>query len=82
VLRKPLGLNLFDEDLSQEKDQLIFTALSAGRLAACLMLKIMDTKVVKLRQMGVHADFQRQKIGTTLVKRVEKWCLENGYQTI
>ena len=39
VLRKPLNMNLFDEDLSSEKDQLIFVANFEDRVVGCCMLK-------------------------------------------
>jgi len=57
VLRKPLGLNLFDEDLSKEKGQLIFVAMYGDQVIACLMILPLNETHVKLRQMAVHEDF-------------------------
>ena len=42
-------MNLFDEDLSQEKGQLIFAMSHEDTLIACLMLKQISETRVKLR---------------------------------
>ena len=72
ILRKPLGLSLFDEDLSQDKDQLIYGVFSRERLVACLQLVPMENNIYKLRQMVVDTTFQRKGLGRKLIDFVER----------
>ena len=75
-------MNLFDEDLSQEKGQIIFAMSDEDTLIACLMLKQISETRVKLRQMGVKESYQGQCIGTKLVEYAENWCRKNGINEI
>lgn len=75
-------MNLFDEDLSQEKGQIIFAMSHEDTLIACLMLKQISETRVKLRQMGVKESYQGQGIGTKLVQYAENWCRKNGINEI
>jgi predicted GNAT family N-acyltransferase len=82
VLRKPLKMNLFDEDLSQEKGQLIFVTMYGEQVVGCVMLKVISTDTVKLRQMAVSEQHQGKRVGTQLVGIFERWCFQNGYSLI
>lgn len=82
ILREPLGLNLFDEDLREDQDQYILVVLKDDIVKACLMLKILDKDTVKLRQMAVDTDSQRQGYGSLLVGYAENFCVLNDYFTI
>ncbi len=82
VLRKPLGLDLFDEDLTEDRDQYIVVALHEENIAACLMLKILDKDTVKLRQMAVNSDMQRRGFGATLIRYAENFCILNEYSKV
>lgn len=76
VLRKPLGMDLFQEDLSAETEQIKIGALLNNQLIACLMLKVSNDSA-KLRQMAVKPEFQGMGIGQAVVKFAEKYCLDN-----
>ena len=80
VLRLPLGMNLFDEDLSEDRDQYIIVAIKDDRLIGCLMIKILDKVTVKFRQMAVHAEFQSKGIGSMIMFYAENFCMLNEYQ--
>ncbi len=82
VLRIPLGLNLFDEELDEDRDQYIIVALKEEKVIACLMLKILDAETVKLRQMAVDDMYQKLGIGSTLIGYAENFCVLNDYFTI
>lgn len=75
-------MNLYDEDLSQEKGQVIFVTMFENEVVACALLKLISGEAVKLRQMGVRDDHQGKRLGTNLVQIVESWCVDNGYQMI
>ena len=82
VLRIPLGLNLADEDLSEEKDQFTIVILKEEKVAASLMLKVMGEGKLKLRQMVVDTPFQKSGLGSILLGYAENFCLLNNYLDI
>lgn len=82
VLRAPLGLNLFDEDLLAEHDQYTLVAMQDEKIIACLMLKIIEPSVIKLRQMAVAELQQGKGIGSLLIGYAENFCKLNGYEVI
>jgi predicted GNAT family N-acyltransferase len=79
VLRIPLGLNLFDEDLNAEKDWQKFGAFLNNRMIGCVMLTPLKDGAIKLRQMCVYDKLQGQGIGKQLVQHAEIWARENGF---
>ncbi|MFM2388256.1 MAG: putative N-acetyltransferase YjcF [Bacteroidota bacterium] len=72
VLRLPLGLNLFDEDLAAEQDQIVAVYLSEDHVQGVVMAKLLGDGIAKLRQMAVAAAYQKQGIGKQLVQFLEK----------
>ncbi|MBK7763726.1 MAG: GNAT family N-acetyltransferase [Bacteroidetes bacterium] len=82
VLRAPLGLNLFDEDLAAEHDQYTLVARQHEKIIACLMLKMIEPSIIKLRQMAVDETQQGKGIGSLLMGYAENFCKLNGYQLI
>ena len=83
VLRAPLGLSLWDENLTLESQQWHFALIDpAGRPVACLTVVPMQKGHVKLRQMAVEPDCQGQGMGQKIVRSVEKVLAEEGVQTI
>ncbi len=81
VLRAPLGLNLFEEDLHLEKNQIAFGAFINHQLVGCLMLLPINNSI-KLRQMAVAEALQGNGIGTLLMRISELWVKEKGYNGI
>ncbi len=79
VLRLPLGMNLFDEDLREDKDQYIIVVIKDDKVVACVMLKILDKDTVKLRQMAVETEFQKTGLGSMLIGYAENFCVLNDY---
>lgn len=82
VLRMPLGMNIFDEDLSRDQDDTIITAYKEDKIIGCVMLKHLNEKEVKLRAMAVDNDFRGKGIGSLLVEKAEDTAREKGYETI
>jgi predicted GNAT family N-acyltransferase len=79
VLRVPLGLSLYDEDLEHEKDHLHFGLFdSSGQIIACLLAVPLSATHAKLRQMAVHASYRGQGIGRQLVQQVETILAQQG----
>lgn len=68
VLRKPLGLSFFAEDLAQEWNQHHIAYIdSNSEIKGILVLKQLDGRILKMRQVAVHPDYQGQGIGSKLV---------------
>jgi predicted GNAT family N-acyltransferase len=82
VLRAPLGLNLFDEDLLSEKDEVFFLAYEKEMALSCLQLRIQENKILKLRQMATRQNAQSKGYGRKLVEFAEEWGRKNDYQNI
>ncbi len=82
VLRKPLGMSLKNEDLSNDHLDIIFIAEQNDRVVACLMLHRIATDVFKLRQMAVANELQGKGIGKMLVAAAEVFAAQNRYNKI
>lgn len=82
ILRAPLGLDLFAEDLSEEQNQYLVTGFERGEPVGCLMIRMLDRDTVKYRQMAVDEALQGQGRGATLLRYAENFCLLNDYHTI
>ncbi len=82
VLRAPLGLNLFDEDLTKETKELKLGAFIEEKLVGCLMLVPLSNTIIKLRQMAVDNNLQGNGIGAQLVQFALNYCALNNYNTM
>ena len=82
LLREPLGLNIYDEDLEQEKNDIHLGAFRKKELVGTLILKILNEQKLKMRQVAVKKSLQGNNIGTKLVKYAENYAVKNGYQII
>lgn len=79
VLRAPLGLDLWHENLSVERDQRHFSIWQQpDTLLACVVIVPLARACVKLRQMAVNPDYQKQGLGQQLLTSVEKILLADG----
>lgn len=72
VLRKPLGLEFKVEDLSEEYSSIHLGCYNDhNELLACLVLKPISNEEVKMRQVAVFPNVQKQGAGTFLVQSSE-----------
>jgi N-acetylglutamate synthase-like GNAT family acetyltransferase len=81
-LRLPLGLNLFDEDLSDDEQDRTLVVMQDDAIAGCIMLHPIDKKTVKFRQMAIHPKLQGRGIGKTLLEDAEHLAKEIGFEKI
>lgn len=77
VLRKPLGLSLKNEDLSGEKDEIVFAAQEGEETVGCLLVRKLQNGSIKLRQMAIAPAHQGKGIGAELLQAAEDFALEN-----
>ncbi len=83
VLRAPLGLKFKKEDLDAEVDELRYGLLdSNGELTACLLVRILDDSVAKIRQMAVKEELRGKGLGRELVKKVESELKKKKFNKI
>ena len=81
ILRKPLKLVFQTQDIKLEYRQMHFACYSSNfQLLGCLVVKKLDDKVVKMRQVAVDFPFQRKGIGQALVCYSERWAKRQGYR--
>jgi len=79
LLRAPLGLNLFEEDLTDDQQDFILVVMQGKELVGCVMLHPMQDGRIKLRQMAIAERFQGKGIGKILVGDAEQTAMEHGY---
>lgn len=82
VLRKPLGLNLYEEDLSAELDAQIFIYKTNDKVVACLLAMPVDVDSMRLKQMAVSEICRGKGIGNQLMKAAETFAQAKGFKTI
>ena len=82
VLRKPLGMSVYNDDLSKDADDIMLVAFAGDAAVGCTMLKPLGNQELKLRQMAVSAAWQGRGIGAMLVSVAEQEALNAGCTTI
>lgn len=82
VLRKPLGMSLFDEDLARDKADIHIAAFYDNVLVGCLLLLPVAENVLKMRQVAVDEAFRSKGLGSRLVNFAEEYAQEHGYKKI
>ncbi len=82
ILRKPLGLCLTEEQRKAESRDHHLACYRGDRLAGCLVLTPVSDGAVKMRQVAVAADCQRQGIGTQLVAYAERIAADLGFRVM
>ncbi|MGJ8642910.1 MAG: GNAT family N-acetyltransferase [Luteolibacter sp.] len=83
VLRRPLGLSLFDDDLSQERDQMHFGLFAqSAELIACAIAVQQSGSIAKLRQMAVSAEHRGKGHGSALLAHIENHLTKQGFEQL
>jgi predicted GNAT family N-acyltransferase len=82
ILREPLGLNLYTQDFSTEKNYIKVGAYLADDLVGCVLIEVLPNHVAKIRQMAVDAALQGRGVGVQLMQFAEQICLQHQVKTI
>ena len=82
VLRKPLGLSYDPAGLAGEKDSFHLALREGAELVACLVLKPLDERCIKMRQLAVRESSQAKGFGRELVNYAHSFARERGYAEI
>ena len=78
VLRVPIGLSLYDEDLSGERDQLHFGLFDEDELVACVIAVLTSPTEAKIRQMAVSPEHQGKGCGRRIMEELERHLIAKG----
>jgi len=82
ILRKPLGLKFQQDELDQEKEDVLIGAFEDDRILGCCLLTRVDNQTVRLRQMAVPNNLQGKGIGRALMIFAENIARDLGYKTL
>ena len=82
ILRIPLGLKFSESDLALDKGEMLFALFKHDVPVACLQVRKIDDRQVKLRQMAVDQNHQKQGLGKTLMQKVEKHLKKLDFKSI
>ncbi|MBK6936391.1 MAG: GNAT family N-acetyltransferase [Chitinophagaceae bacterium] len=82
VLRKPLGLSFTNEELEEEKDNILIGAFEEEIILGCCMLVEENPIEVRLRQMAVLKDLQGKGIGRAIMLFAENIARDRGYKIL
>lgn len=82
VLRKPLGLHFDPAELRAEHSEIHVVHLHDNLVTGCMLLKPVNADILKMRQVAVSQEFQKQGIGAKMVQFAEEYASQNGYKTI
>jgi len=83
LLRDPLGLVYYAEDLAQEWDMHHLVAVNEQqKVLGCLVLTELDQDTIKMRQVAVDTDQQGKGIGAQMVKVSEEYARRRSYKTM
>lgn len=82
ILRAPLGLNLYDEDLDAEKSHAHIGLFDGDRLAGGALLIEHGDKVGQLRQMLVIPELRNRGLGRRIVGGVEDAARARSMRTL
>lgn len=82
TLRKPIGLSIYDEDLTSEINDYHIGAFINKQLVGILILTKLNEKQIKMRQVGVTESMRGKNIGKELVKFSEELAFDLGFKEI
>ena len=80
ILRKPLSLQYLPGELEDEKNARHISGFCGDRMVGCLMLCPLGGGDIRMRQIAVVPELQRQGIGRALVEFSEAWARGAGFR--
>ena len=79
ILRKPLGLTLSAEELTDDAHRRHFCATLNGSVVGSVSFKRLGAHTLQLKQMAVADGKQGDGIGSRLLRYAETWARRGGY---
>jgi len=83
ILRKPLNMVFYAEDLVKEFDQTHIGYYDEnGRMIGCMVLQDYGNRQAKMRQVAVAKNQQGKGIGKKMVAFFEAYAQQNGFEKV
>lgn len=82
ILRKPLDLTFTQEELENEKDDILIGAFEEEKILGCCLLTRIDDNSVRLRQMAVQNNLQGKGIGASMLNYAENLARDHGFKNM
>jgi predicted GNAT family N-acyltransferase len=82
ILRKPLGLQFNENELEQEKEDMLIGAFEDDQMLGCCLLTKTAPDTVRLRQMAVKTGLQGKGIGRVLMQFAENLARDRGMKKL
>jgi hypothetical protein len=79
VLRRPIGLDLSEEQLAREDFEFHLVAIERDQVIGCLVLTPLTEGQIKMRQVAVAPETQGNGIGSQMVAESERLAREKGF---
>ena len=80
VLRKPLGMSIFKDNLEADQTDFHIGAFENHQLAGCLILHPLGNGEIKMRQVAVRSSLQKAGIGKGMVQFAESLAIEKNHE--
>ncbi|PKM96428.1 MAG: GNAT family N-acetyltransferase [Firmicutes bacterium HGW-Firmicutes-1] len=82
VLRKPLGLSIYEDNLTADSRSIHLCAYHEDEMIGTLVLTEINEEQIKMRQVAVDQSYRGQNVGRKLVLYSEDFSKELGYKKI
>ena len=77
-LRKPIGLSIYDDPLCFERNIGLYGGFDGDKIVTCAILDRKSKDLFRMKQMAVSAEYQKQGIGSQMLKYLESQVLAEG----
>lgn len=82
ILRRPIGLDLFAEDLKKDNNDIHIGAFIEDKLIGVLILTKTDEESIRMRQVAVDESLRGLGVGKKMVEFCELEAKTEGYKRI
>lgn len=82
VLRRPLGMEIANDDLSGDLAALHVGAFAGERLVGILLLRTKSIGVLQMKQVAVDESLRGRSVGRRMVEYAETLAVAQGYAEI
>ncbi|GGA26869.1 GNAT family N-acetyltransferase [Paenibacillus physcomitrellae] len=82
ILRKPLGMSIYKDNLEGEKEDIHLLARQGGTAVGVLLLRRVDDHTLQMKQVAVDESLQGQGIGRQLIAFAERTAILEETRTI
>ena len=82
ILRQPLGLSFTEEELENEKNEILIAAFDEDEILGCCVLCKVDENIIRLRQKAVLDYVQGKGIGASIMTFAENIAIDKGYKSM